>query len=163
LLPSTSGRGRLQLRALNVDSPVGPLSIYEREGLIIALRFGPAPDAAGDNAPVLRQAARYLDRYFAGRREPCTLPLAPAGSRFQQQVWQLMLAIPYGQTATYGEFAGRLNSAARAVGQACGANPIPILIPCHRVLGSGGRLGGFSGGTGLPTKMDLLRREGALL
>jgi methylated-DNA-[protein]-cysteine S-methyltransferase len=151
------------MHTLNIESPFGTLSLYEREGAIIALRFGPAPEAAGDGAPVLRQGARFLERYFAGRPAQCTFPLDPGGTRFQKQVWGLMREIPYGKTATYAEFAERLKSVPRAVGQACGANPIPILIPCHRVLGSGGRLGGFSGGNGLPTKLELLRREGALL
>jgi methylated-DNA-[protein]-cysteine S-methyltransferase len=151
------------MHTLNIESPLGKLSLYEREGAIIALRFGPAPAAASDGAPVLRQAARFLERYFAGRAVACELPLDPGGTRFQKQVWRLMREIPYGETATYAEFADRLKSAPRAVGQACSANPIPILIPCHRVLGTGGRLGGFSGGKGLPTKLDLLRREGALL
>lgn len=151
------------MHTLNIDSPLGKLSLYEREGAIIALRFGLAPEAAADGAPVLRQAARFLERYFAGRASVCELPLDPGGTRFQKQVWRLMREISYGETATYAEFAARLKSVPRAVGQACSANPIPILIPCHRVLGTNGRLGGFSGGKGLPTKLDLLRREGALL
>lgn len=151
------------MHTLNIDSPLGRLSLYEREGAIIALRFGAAPEAAANGAPVLRQAARFLERYFAGRAAVCELPMDPGGTRFQKQVWRLMREIPYGDTATYAEFARRLKSVPRAIGQACGANPIPILIPCHRVLGSAGRLGGFSGGKGLPTKLDLLRREGALL
>ena len=89
------------------------------------------------------------------------MPLAPAGSGFRQRVWQAMQAIPVGETRSYGALARALGSAPRAVGGACGANPIPILIPCHRVVAGGG-LGGYSGGAGLATKIALLKLEGAL-
>ncbi len=112
-------------------------------------------------SPLLAAAARQLDEYFAGRRRSFDLPLAPNGSPFQRRVWDEMCRIPYGATARYGDLARALGTAAQPIGQACGANPIPIVIPCHRVVAAGG-LGGFSGGAGLTSKRFLLRHEGAL-
>ena len=100
-----------------------------------------------------------LDDYFSGTRLQFELPLSPAGTEFQQQVWHALIAIPYGQTTSYGELAKKINrpKASRAVGAANGANPIPIVIPCHRVIGSTGNLTGFGGG--IPTKQWLLAHE----
>jgi methylated-DNA-[protein]-cysteine S-methyltransferase len=112
-------------------------------------------------SPLLAAAARQLDEYFAGRLRSFELPLAPKGSSFQKRVWDEMCRIPYGATARYGDLARALGTAAQPIGQACGANPIPIVIPCHRVVAAGG-LGGFSGGAGLTSKRFLLRHEGAL-
>lgn len=104
-------------------------------------------------------AISQLDDYFSGARMQFDLPLSPAGTEFQQQVWQTLLTIPYGQTTSYGELAKMINrpKASRAVGAANGANPIPIVIPCHRVIGSTGNLTGFGGG--IPTKRWLLAHE----
>ena len=104
-------------------------------------------------------AIAQLDEYFNGSRINFDLPLAPAGTEFQQQVWQALLSIPYGQTTSYGVIAKTINrpKASRAVGAANGANPIPIIIPCHRVIGSTGNLTGFGGG--IPTKQWLLAHE----
>lgn len=129
------------------------------------LTWHPGPgDIAGDaaDAALLERAAAQLTAYFAGDLAMFDLPLAPAGSPFQRRVWAEMTRIPYGRTRTYGELARRVEGVARAVGQACGANPIPILIPCHRVVASGGHLGGFSGGLGAASKSALLVREGAV-
>lgn len=106
-----------------------------------------------------QEARRQLEEYFAGRRQTFDLPLRPNGTDFQQRVWKELLHIPYGQTATYGEIAQRIGNpnAARAVGQACNANPIPIFIPCHRVVGSNSRLTGFA--LGLDVKSALLELE----
>ena len=106
-----------------------------------------------------REARRQLEEYFAGRRKTFDLPLRPNGTDFQRRVWEELLQIPYGQTATYGEIAKRIGNpnAARAVGQACNANPIPIFIPCHRVVGSNSRLTGFA--LGLDVKSALLELE----
>ena len=106
-----------------------------------------------------REARRQLEEYFAGSRKTFDLPLRPNGTDFQRRVWKELLQIPYGQTATYGEIAKRIGNpnAARAVGQACNANPIPIFIPCHRVVGSNSCLTGFA--LGLDVKSALLERE----
>jgi len=126
---------------------------------MIAIRWG--NDAAGNGSPLLVEAARQLDAYFAGRLSVFDLPLRPAGSEFERRVWSAMQAIPFGKTRCYGELATAIGSAPRAVGGACGKNPIPIVIPCHRVLGKAG-LGGYSGSGGLKTKQTLLALEGAL-
>ncbi len=109
---------------------------------------------------MLTEAARQLDRYFARKLERFDLPLAQRGTDFQKRVWAAMRDIPYGETATYGGMAMALGSGPRPVGMACARNPIPIIVPCHRVLGSGGKEGGFSGGKGLPTKRQLLATRG---
>ena len=144
-----------------VESPVGPLTITAEDGAIAAIEFGggggPRP-----NAGVLAEAARQLTEYFAGERREFALPLAPQGTPFRLCVWDAMRAIPYGQTLSYGDLARELDSAPRAIGGACGANPIPLVIPCHRVVGVGGTLGGFSGGAGCDTKRQLLALERAL-
>ncbi len=111
---------------------------------------------------LLIAAKQELEAYFDGKLRDFTLPLAPAGTAFQQRVWHEMAKIPFGQTMTYGQLADKSGSVARAVGGACGANPIPIIIPCHRVLGGGGKLGGFSGGLGPDSKRALLQHEGVL-
>ena len=124
---------------------------------------------------LLKRAARQLDEYFAGARTAFDLPLKPAGTAFQRRVWARLASIPQGRVETYGAIAKKLNSGARAVGTACGANPIPILIPCHRVLGARGRIparlssgaptwargqmGGYSGEGGVATKRFLLAHE----
>lgn len=106
-----------------------------------------------------QEAQRQLEEYFVGQRQTFDLPLRPHGTDFQRRVWDQLLQIPYGQTATYGEIAKKIGNpnAARAVGQACNANPIPIFIPCHRVVGSNSRLTGFA--LGLDVKTALLERE----
>jgi len=146
---------------LTVPSPVGPLLLTERGGAIVSLEFARRRAPARSTSPLLRQASRELAEYFDGRRRAFDLPLAPQGTAFQGRVWRLMRAIPYGGTMSYGEMAKRLKTAARAVGGACGRNPLPILVPCHRVLGAGSALGGYSGAGGLATKRYLLKLEGA--
>ena len=139
-----------------VSSPVGPLVLTEEGGLIVRLNWG---GEGVDDTPLLREAAAQLQDYFAGRRSVFDLPLA-----FQPgltgAVQRAMLAIPLGETRRYGDLAKALGVPAQAIGQACGANPIPILIPCHRILGATG-LGGFSAPGGVETKVALLRHEGA--
>ena len=144
-----------------IESPVGPLTITAADGVITAVDFG-ADGGPRPNAGVLAEAARQLTEYFAGDRREFALPLAPSGTPFRLRVWQAMQAIPYGQTRSYGDLARALDSAPRAVGGACGANPIPLVIPCHRVVSAGGALGGFSGGAGCDTKRQLLALERAL-
>lgn len=148
-----------------VDSPVGRLVIEANHDAVTAVRWADSDEQARDEAtsPVLKEAARQLDRYFAKKLKRFDLPLAARGTEFQKRVWAAMCDIPYGETATYGDLATVLATGPRPVGTACGRNPIPIIQPCHRVLASGGREGGFSGGTGLPTKRQLLALEGAVL
>jgi methylated-DNA-[protein]-cysteine S-methyltransferase len=146
---------------LSLHSPVGDLTVSEDEGAIVSLDWGWG--AVQTETPLLLEARRQLHLYFDGDLKAFDLKLRPYGTTFRQRVWAAMCRIPYGKTETYGEMAGTLNSAARAVGGACGANPIPIIIPCHRVLAAGGRLGGYSGDGGSETNTFLLRLEGALL
>ena len=144
---------------LSISSPVGNLVLEEDRGALVAVRW--SDQRAGNGSPLLTEAARQLDAYFAGELKDFELPLRPAGSDFETRVWAAMQDIPYGQTLCYGDIAAATGSAARAVGRACGRNPIPIIIPCHRVLGKGW-MGGYSGSGGLKTKETLLALEGAL-
>ncbi|MDE0942858.1 MAG: methylated-DNA--[protein]-cysteine S-methyltransferase [Alphaproteobacteria bacterium] len=145
---------------LSMHSPIGDLTISSEDGTIVALDWGWARDQSDE--PLLNKAKTQLDAYFDGAEITFDLPLTPAGTEFQRNVWRLMEAIPYGETRSYGDLAKDLNSAARAVGMACGANPIPVIIPCHRILSATG-MGGYSGEGGVETKVDLLRLEGVLL
>jgi len=141
-----------------IDSPVGQLGFDTEAGAITALHWG----QAGTLAPcaLADQLRAEMDAYFAGNLTAFSVPLAPRGSDFQQRFYAALCAIPYGETRTYGDLAQELSVSAQAIGQACGANPIAILIPCHRVLGANS-LGGFSGAGGVEAKVALLRLEGA--
>ena len=150
-----------------VESPIGPLRIVEQGGAITAIEFSPFRDNDGrprgpqaDDAPVLKTAVTQLEEYFAGERTVFDLPLSPVGSAWQRAVWEQLQKIDYGETASYGEIAHRLgktNAASRAVGTANGSNPIPIVIPCHRVIGADGTLTGYAGG--IDRKQALLQLE----
>ena len=164
LLPAPLADARLDTARIRVDSPVGRLEVEATDEAIIAVHWiddAAASEAAGRG--VLAEAARQLDAYFARRLKAFDLPLAPAGSPFGRDVWRLMCDIPYGGTMTYGDMAGATGGAARAVGVACGSNPIPVIIPCHRVLGAGNRMVGYSGRGRVETKRWLLVHEGMLL
>lgn len=141
-----------------VASDFGRLGIVEDDGRITALLWQ-ARDQ-GPCTPLLAEATRQLQAYLAGTLDTFDLPLAPAGSEFQLRVYDAMLAIPKGRTRSYGDIARDLDVPPQPVGQACGSNPIPIIIPCHRVVGGNG-LGGFSGEGGVETKIKLLQFEGA--
>jgi O-6-methylguanine DNA methyltransferase len=143
--------------ARSVSTPLGPVVVTEEGGRITGLRWS-LVEAADDSA-LLDRAEEQLTEYFAGTRTAFDLPL-DFGTGFHEGVRRAMAAIPFGHTRTYGEIAAELKAPAQAVGQACGANPVPILIPCHRVLGANG-LGGFSAPGGVETKVFLLRHEGA--
>ncbi len=147
-----------------IDSPVGRLSITEAGGAVVRIAWSDheagEPQAQPGETPLLARAAQQLSEYFAGTRRDFDLPLDPAGTPFQRRVWTEMARIPFGATESYGALAREVGSVARAVGGACGANPIPIVIPCHRVVAEGGALGGLSGGTGPATKRALLELEG---
>lgn len=145
-------------------SPVGTLYLTADEDGLTGVWMHPEKT---EDFPVLSQAKLWLDSYFAGNPAEITFPLNPHGTVFQQKVWDLLLTIPYGETTTYGALAremarrtGRERMSAQAVGQAVGKNPISILIPCHRVVGAGGKLTGYAGG--LEKKEWLLRHEGWL-
>lgn len=143
--------------ALTIPTQFGPLTIWEDDDAIMRLDW----DGEGtDKTPLLVEAARQLQAYDAGTLENFDLPLRVAGSDFQRAVCDQMSAIPFGDTVTYGDIAKALNQSAQAVGSACGGNPIPVIIPCHRVMGAKG-LTGFSGKGGVETKVALLRHEGA--
>ena len=139
------------------DSPLGSLGADARDGRIRRLRWGAGTLADGALADRLRAE---LSDYFAGTLTRFTVPLEIAGSAFQRAFLTALTEIPFGQTRTYGDLARQLHVSAQAIGQACGANPLPILIPCHRVLGADS-LGGFSGPRGIEDKIALLRLEGA--
>jgi methylated-DNA-[protein]-cysteine S-methyltransferase len=148
----------------NYASPLGTITIAAENGAIVALRLpgqtcAYIKDAVNGITPELQAAILWLDDYFAGRIPTTRIPLAPKGTEFQQSVWQLLRQIPYGQSTTYGSLAQKLSKtmSAQAVGQAVGKNPISIMIPCHRVLGSGGALTGYAGG--LDKKIALLDLE----
>ncbi|WP_377641087.1 methylated-DNA--[protein]-cysteine S-methyltransferase [Oryzobacter terrae] len=146
-------------------SPVGRLELVERDDALVMISF----DAPADGSPrherggsaLLTEAHRQLVEYFAGRLRVFDLPLRPVGTDFQRRVWDVLAAVPWGTTTTYGWIADRLGlppGASRAVGAANGANPLPIVLPCHRVVGADGTLIGYAGG--LERKADLLRLEG---
>jgi methylated-DNA-[protein]-cysteine S-methyltransferase len=149
------------MASLSIPSPVGPLRIDEKDGKIVAVSWTDQPSERS-NSPVLADAARQLEEYFAGKRRHFELSLAPEGTPFEERVWAAMQKIPYGETRSYGELAHEVGSAPRAVGRAIGKNPIPIVIPCHRVLAKAGP-GGYSGEGGLKTKTHLLALEGLRL
>ena len=151
-----------------IDSPVGPLMLAADDNALRHIEFRdnchPADrrDWHGGDNEVLQAAQQQLGEYLAGRRRVFDLPLAPVGTQFQRAVWQALADIPYGGTISYAQLAQRLGNpnGTRAVGAANGRNPLPIVLPCHRVIGADGGLTGFGGG--LPTKEFLLRLEGAL-
>lgn len=156
----------------NYDAPLGVIEIICTDNALVGLflpgqpgfskEIAPAPEAH----PVISQTKAWLDRYFAGEAmDPKVLPLAPEGSAFRRVIWDLLLQIPYGKTRTYGDLAreaagilGKEKMSAQAVGGAVGANPISIVIPCHRCLGAGGRLTGYAGGLHLKRRLLDLER-----
>lgn len=159
-----------------IDSPIGRLRLVEHDGRLVAIDFSPfdeqrrvlvgggAGSAADgdrdDTVPVLVETIRQLGEYFAGERTTFDVPMAAVGTEFQHRVWAELVKIPYGVTVTYGEIARRLglgNAASRAVGSANGSNPIPVIVPCHRVIGANGKLTGYAGG--LDRKQTLLELE----
>lgn len=147
---------------LSLHSPLGELTLSEEDGFLVSLDWGRAPKEFQQETPLLIALRDALHAYFDGKNPDFDFPLHPQGTAYQQAVWQKMLAIPYGETRSYGELAKSLCSSPRAVGNACGANPIPIIIPCHRVVSQTGP-GGYSGDGGTETKLWLLRLEEASL
>jgi len=149
---------------ITIRSPLGPLTLYARGDELAAVHLptdAPVPDRDTRGSDVLALAADQLREYFAGHRRTFDVPLAPEGTGFQQRVWAALLAIPFGQTRSYGQIASAIGrpSASRAVGAANGRNPIAIIVPCHRVIGASGALTGYAGG--MDAKRWLLAHEGA--
>lgn len=143
--------------SLRRETPLGPVTLVEEDGALVVLDWG---GSGADETPVLIEAHRQLAAYFAGELTEFDLPLAPKVSVRQRAFLDALIAIPFGDTKTYGEIALEAGMSAQGAGQACGANPIAIIIPCHRVTGTG-TLGGFSAKGGVETKVALLRHEGA--
>jgi methylated-DNA-[protein]-cysteine S-methyltransferase len=143
-----------------MDSPVGPLLLVEDDGRLAEIRFADGDETDRDDTPLLKRAQQQLDEFFAGSRRKFDLPLVPAKTAYQQRVREAMISIPWAQTLSYGEIAHIAGGAPRAVGQACGANMLPLVVPCHRVLAANG-IGGYSGAKGLDTKRFLLALEKA--
>lgn len=145
---------------------IGSVHVAEEDGAIteVTLPGEKAPVGEMSKTPLLEMAAVQISEYLQGRRREFTVPLAPQGSEFAMKVWREMLAIPYGNVCTYGEMAEAIGrpKAARAVGQACNRNPISILIPCHRVVGAGGKLTGYAGGLDLKERLLRLERDAIL-
>ncbi|MBL4750137.1 MAG: methylated-DNA--[protein]-cysteine S-methyltransferase [Amylibacter sp.] len=142
----------------SLHNKFGWFSLVEEDGRITQLLW--EDRTKGFRSDVLKEGLNQLEAYFAGRLTKFDLPLAPAGTEFQKQAYCIMQDIPFGDVLTYGAMAKKLGVAAQPVGQACGSNPIPVIIPCHRIVGTG-HLGGFSGKGGVETKVQLLRHEGA--
>ena len=146
---------------LSLHTPLGEVTISEDGGAVVALDWGRGRDQ--EATPLLRDACDQLQEYFDGKRMSFDLRLAPEGSDFQKRVWAALCAIPPGETRSYADIARTIGSAPRAVGGANGANPIPLFIPCHRVIAADGSLGGYSGGDGPATKRYLLDHESRAL
>ena len=147
-------------------SLIGPLSLVEENGALVAVRWNfdlprDAAPMALPATPLLRQAAAELTAYFAGQLRQFTVPLAPKGTPFQQKVWAALREIPYGETRSYKEIAAMVGNekACRAVGMANNRNPLPIFIPCHRVVGANGKLVGYAGGLDVKTFLLELEKE----
>ena len=154
-----------KMYCIQYDSPIGKLLLTCTDAGLTGLCMNREAPVHPMEHPILHQTRRWLDSYFRGENPAVNLPLYLEGTDFQRQVWKILLTIPYGQTRTYGEISreiaqllGKGKMSSQAVGQAVGRNPISILIPCHRVVGSGGQLTGYA--WGLERKIWLLRHEG---
>lgn len=139
-----------------MHTPVGDITVFEEDGAIVSLDWGWVPHQ--ESALVLERAREQLDAYFDGTLTAFDLELAPAGTAYRKAVWQALCEIPYGETCSYLDIAKKVGGSPRSVGQANGRNPIPLIIPCHRVVAVS-HIGGYSGGDGLPTKRWLLDLE----
>lgn len=152
-----------------VATPLGEVTVVADDDWLTELHLpgddGVVPADAAEGGPTVDRAAAQLAEWFAGERRHFDLPLAPVGTAFQRRVWAALVSVPYGETATYGDIAAAIGqpAATRAVGAANGRNPIPLIIPCHRVIGSNGALIGYSGGGGVATKRYLLDVEQGVL
>lgn len=143
------------------NSPLGPITVFAEADNIIALEFGSVPE--NKSSPLLEDAVLQLASYFKGDHKHFSIPIGATGTNFQKTVWSFLIKIPYGSTLSYGDIARDLGSSPRAIGGACGKNPISIIIPCHRVLAANLKIGGYSSEGGILTKAALLRIEGITL
>ncbi len=146
------------MESLSFHSPIGPLTIYENEGFIVRVDF--SENKTTSKSPLILECKKQLDEYFQKKRKEFDLPLKPQGTKFQTDVWNALRTIPYGECVSYKDVATMINNpkAVRAVGGANNKNPIAIIIPCHRVIGSDGKLVGYGGG--IDIKINLLELEG---
>ena len=142
---------------LSFSTPIGALTLVQEGEEITRLLWQSPGNEKG--SPVLFRAKDQINNYFKGTRKSFSLSVRPHGTKFQGRVWSILMTIPYGKVKTYGEVARILKTSPRAVGNACGQNPIPLIIPCHRIVGTNGSLTGYSGGDGLKTKAFLLEHE----
>lgn len=146
----------------SIPSPVGPISIYAKDNAVVFLTMGGTSAPTIGESKVLNQAAKQLERYFAGKSKVLDFAVSLHGTAFQKAVWDQIAKVPFGQTISYAQIAEAIGKpqASRAVGGAVGANPVPLAVGCHRVMGASGRITGYSGGDGIPTKRWLLAHEG---
>ena len=149
-----------------IATPFGAVAVCTARGRVVEVSFVESSvqsfAESDSDASLAKKAANQLGEYFAGKRKHFELPLRFSGTKFQEQIWKEIAKVPFGETATYKDLATRIGKpkASRAVGGAVGANPIGIIVGCHRILGSSGKLTGYSGGSGVPTKKKLLELEG---
>lgn len=146
----------------STQTPIGAVSVYANLGKIVALEIGAPAAPQGGNSELVIAALAQLRAYFDGRRKEFDLPLNLQGTEFQKAVWQQIAGIPFGKTMSYAQIANAIGKpqASRAVGGAVGSNPVALIVGCHRVMGASGRITGYSGGNGIPTKRWLLEHEG---
>jgi methylated-DNA-[protein]-cysteine S-methyltransferase len=142
-----------------IATPIGTIRVEGGDGALTAIRIGGVGAPSRGSAALVRAAAEQLEQWFAGEREAFDLALAPAGTPRGETLRAGLIAVGYGETLSYGALARQMGSSPRAIGQLCARNPFPILVPCHRVLGSGGALGAYSAGDGPKTKSWLLEHE----
>lgn len=150
------------MKAYFYNTEIGIITITEENGKITGIRFGKNGQGCElEETPVIKEALRQLDEYFAGKRKGFDLPLSPQGTAFQLKVWQALQTVPYGKTVSYKDIALQVGNAkaCRAVGMANNRNPIAIVIPCHRIVGSSGKLVGYAGGLSLKEKLLKLEQQ----
>jgi methylated-DNA-[protein]-cysteine S-methyltransferase len=148
--------GTSSVPRLSLHTPVGDITVFQEDGAIVSLDWGWVPDQSPSS--LLERARDQLQAYFDGELTEFDLPLAPSGTAYRRRIWQALCDIPFGETRSYQDIAISAGGSARSVGQANGHNPIPLIIPCHRVVAAT-HIGGYSGGDGLPTKRWLLALE----
>jgi methylated-DNA-[protein]-cysteine S-methyltransferase len=146
----------------STQTPVGPISVYCKNGAVVGIHMGQPTAPTGGDSELAIAALSQIRQYFDGDRTAFELPLNAAGTEFQKSVWDQVAQIPFGETRSYADIANAIGKplAARAVGGAVGANPLALILGCHRVMGASGKITGYSGGNGISTKRWLLKHEG---